>query len=115
MKPHINAIYVESVTAFGKKTTLLAIFKLGQANCAFERFLVGLGGEDENRERAENGGVKAAGGGGGGGVGVEGEAGASAAWPPPADKAAAGVDVEEEDEDDGAEEDDDGAKHDFAA
>lgn len=57
MKPHINAIYVESVTAFGKKTTLLAIFKLGQANCAFERFLVGLGGEDENREGAENGGV----------------------------------------------------------
>lgn len=61
MKPHINAIDVEPVIAFGEETTHLAVFELGQADGAFERLLLvgsgGLGGEDEDGEGSEDGGI----------------------------------------------------------
>ena len=113
VEPHVDAVGVERVVAFGQDPTRFARFEFRQADRAFGGVFFGAGGlgiVGEDGEGGEDSGVEAAGGdgggggGGGGGIEVEDDVGAAAAAEVSAEELAAagagevpaGVEVEGE-------------------
>ena len=59
LEPHVDAVDVEAVVAFGEEPGLLAIGELGEADRALEPVLEVAGAVDEDGERSEHGGLEA--------------------------------------------------------
>lgn len=125
VKPHVDTIDMETMGAFGESTPLFVLLEFGQTDGAIDWIGMRFGGESEDRERVENGGVEAAAlgeDGSGGGIfrfeiedkaiptaaGLEAAAAGSENVP-------AGVEVKADDENDDEQKDDDCAEHNFSA